>query len=165
MTKLMGEWYVQDEIESHYIVRSSGLYGRTPAVGKGGANFVETMLRLSAERDRLTVVGDEVLTPTFTEDLAAQLVTIIEKRPPFGLYHATHSGQCSWYEFACEIFRLEGVAMKVEPISSAQWKAKAKRPANSVLENAALTTHGCDVMPDWRDALARYMKRRPAASS
>lgn len=163
MTKLMGEWYVESACASHYIVRSSGLYGRTPAVGKGGANFVETMLRLAGERDRLTVVNDEVLTPTFAEDLARQLGAIMDKRPPFGVYHATNAGRCSWFEFAREIFRVAGVGVTVEPISSAAWKAPARRPANSVLENAALAAHGCNAMPEWRDALSRYLAGRPSS--
>jgi dTDP-4-dehydrorhamnose reductase len=140
MSKLMGEWYVADECERHYIVRSSGLYGRTPAVGKGGANFVETMLRLAGERDSLKVVSEEA--------------------PPFGVYHATNGGRCSWFEFAGEIFRIAGVEIDLQPISSREWNAPARRPANSVLNNDALTTHGCDVMPDWRDALARYLRQR-----
>jgi dTDP-4-dehydrorhamnose reductase len=160
MSKLMGEWYVQSECESHWIVRTSGLYGTAPCVGKGGANFVETMLRLAGERDSLTVVDDERLTPTFTEDLSRQLLTIIEHDPPPGVYHATNGGSCSWFEFAREIFRVGGVDVGLEPISAAQWKATAKRPANSVLENAALAAAGCDVMPDWHDALARYLGKR-----
>jgi dTDP-4-dehydrorhamnose reductase len=162
MTKLMGEWYVAGGCKRHYILRSSGLYGSTPAVGKGGANFVETMLRLARERDSLRVVSDEVLTPTYTVDLARQLRTIIEKEPPFGIYHATNGGRCSWFDFAGEIFRAAGVTVDLRPISSREWNAPAKRPANSVLNNDALTTHGCDVMPDWRDALARYLRQRAA---
>jgi dTDP-4-dehydrorhamnose reductase len=159
MSKLMGEWYVQAECAAHYIVRTSGLYGTSPCVGKG-TNFVETMLRLGAERDSLTVVDDEVLTPTFTEDLAAQLVFLVDKRPPFGVYHATNAGRCSWFEFAGEIFRETGASVELSPISSSEWGAPARRPANSVLENAALSAQGCDVMPDWRDALHRYLAKR-----
>jgi dTDP-4-dehydrorhamnose reductase len=161
MSKLMGEWYVESACADHYVVRTSGLYGLAPCVGKGGANFVETMLRLSGERDTLTVVDDEVLTPTFARDLAEQLCVIIDRHPPPGVYHATNAGHCSWYEFASEIFRVAGVSISLGPISSAQWKAPARRPANSVLENAALAAAGCDAMPDWRDALARYLSMRP----
>lgn len=165
MTKLMGEWYVQSECPLHYIVRTNGLYGHTPAVGKGGANFVETMLRLAGERDELTIVNDEVLTPTFSGDLAQQIRVIVERAPTPGLYHATNGGSCSWFEFAREVFRLGGVDVKTRPISSREWKAAARRPANSVLANEVLAAHDCYVMPEWRDALSRYMAGRPSGDS
>ena len=159
VTKLAGEWFVRQACSEHYIVRTSGLYGLHPCWGKG-TNFVETMLRLAAERDELRVVADEVLTPTFTEDLAAQIRRMMEAAPPFGVYHATNEGQCSWYEFAAEIFRLSGASVKLSPIASSQWKAAARRPSNSVLENAALKAASLNVFPEWKDALARYLHSR-----
>jgi len=143
----------------HYIVRTSGLYGTHKCWGKG-TNFVETMLRLSRDNTRLRIVRDEVLTPTFTEDLAAHIRRMIESRPPWGVYHATSDGRCSWFDFATEIFRLESVPIELEGITSAEWGAPARRPANSVLENAALKKAGLDEFPGWRDALERYLSSR-----
>jgi dTDP-4-dehydrorhamnose reductase len=163
-TKLVGEWFAADACPDHYIVRTSGLYGTHECWGKG-TNFVETMLRLSRDRTELEVVRDEVLTPTFTEDLAAQVRRMIEARPAPGIYHATNEGQCSWYDFATEIFRVAGTPITIKGITSAQWGAPAKRPANSVLENAALEAAGINIFSGWDDALARYLSKRQAGGS
>jgi len=159
VTKLAGEWFVQDTVPHHYIVRTSGLYGTHDCWGKG-TNFVETMLRLARDHTELKIVRDEVLTPTFTEDLAAQIRRMIDEEPPWGMYHATNEGQCSWFDFATEIFRLSGTPIAVQGITSDQWGAPARRPANSVLENAALKSAGINVFPDWGDALERYLGKR-----
>jgi len=159
MTKLLGEWFVQDECDAHYILRTSGLYGMNPCRGKG-TNFVETMLRLGTERDSLTVVADEWLTPTFTVDVAAQIVALAEKRPPWGVYHATNEGSCSWYEFAIAIFAGAGIEVDVSPVPASEWKTPTKRASNTVLENAALNAAGCNTFPDWKDALSRYLEKR-----
>lgn len=164
MTKLAGEWFTESECERHYTVRTSGLYGLAPCRGKG-TNFVEKMLELAKDRSELTVVNDEVLTPTFTADLAAQVALIVEGDLPPGVYHATNEGQCSWFDFATEIFRMSETPIGLSPISAAEWKAPAKRPAYSVLENAALEREGKNIMPDWADALERYIEQRKAALS
>ena len=109
------------------------------------------------------VVSDETLTPTFSVDLAAQIRTMIERDVAPGVYHATNAGSCSWFEFACEIFRLRGAAAAPQSISAAEWKSPVRRPHYSVLENRALAALKLDIMPEWRDALARYMAGRPAA--
>jgi dTDP-4-dehydrorhamnose reductase len=158
-TKLAGEQFVARACPDHYIVRTSGLYGTHECWGKG-TNFVETMLRLSRDHTRLQIVRDEVLTPTFTEDLAGHILRMIENRPPWGIYHATNDGRCSWFDFATEIFRLESVPIELEGITSAVWGAPARRPANSVLENAALKSADLDEFPGWRDALERYLSER-----
>jgi dTDP-4-dehydrorhamnose reductase len=158
-TKLAGERFVQTECATSYVVRTSGLYGTHECWGKG-TNFVETMIRLSRERTELKVVHDEVLTPTFTEDLAVHVRRIIESAPPVGIYHATNEGSCSWFDFATEIFRQTGTPITLEGITSAEWGAPAKRPANSVLENAALEAAGLNAFADWRDALGRYLAKR-----
>lgn len=158
-TKLAGERFVQTECTTCYIVRTSGLYGTHECWGKG-TNFVETMIRLSRERTELKVVRDEVLTPTFTEDLAVHIRRIIEHSPPVGIYHATNEGSCSWFDFATEIFCQTGTPIALEGITSAEWGAPAKRPTNSVLENAALKEAGLNVFADWRDALGRYLAKR-----
>ena len=158
-SKLAGERFVARSCPDHYIVRTSGLYGTHECWGKG-TNFVETMLRLSRDHTRLRIVRDEVLTPTFTENLAVHVRRMIESRPPWGVYHATNDGRCSWFDFATEIFRLECVPIELEGITSAEWGAPARRPANSVLENAALKKAGLDEFPGWRDALERYLSQR-----
>jgi dTDP-4-dehydrorhamnose reductase len=159
ITKLAGENYVRSVQPDHYIVRTSGLYGPFPCWGKG-RNFVETMLMLAAEKDMMHVVVDEILTPTYTKDLAKQVRTLIETSPPPGVYHATNDGECSWYEFASAIFEHSGMSPHLEKTTAAEWKAVAKRPAYSVLENAALRKAGIDTMPHWRDALKRYLSKK-----
>ena len=162
MSKLAGELFAGNECERHYVVRTSGLYGMAPCVGKG-TNFVETMLRLAGERSELKVVQDERLTPTFADDLAIQLGRIVEAPPAPGIYHATNAGDCSWYDFATEIFRLRKVPIRVRGIPASEWETPTRRPANSVLENAALAENGIDVMPGWKDALERYLEAKRAA--
>ncbi|UCG51754.1 MAG: dTDP-4-dehydrorhamnose reductase [Candidatus Latescibacterota bacterium] len=159
ITKLAGENYVRSAHPDHYIVRTSGLYGPYPCWGKG-TNFVDTMLTLAAQKDVLHVVDDEVLTPTYTEDLAEQLRTLIEASPPPGVYHATNDGECSWYEFARAIFEHTGMSPRIEKTTAAEWKAVAKRPAYSVLGNEALRLAGIETMPHWKDALGRYLSKK-----
>lgn len=159
MSKLAGEWFASDACAQHYILRTSGLYGIHECRGKG-TNFVETMLRLGAERETLSVVEDEVLTPTFTEDVAALIADIIDNKPRHGVYHATNEGSCSWRDFAMEIFTRCGLKVVVSGISAREWGAPARRPANSVLENKALEQIGMNHFGDWQDALSRYLSRR-----
>jgi dTDP-4-dehydrorhamnose reductase len=160
-TKLAGEYFSSAACPDHYILRTSGLYGTHECWGKG-TNFVETMLSLAKKRSSIRVVRDEILTPTFTEDLAALLAALIETPPAPGVYHATNQGQCSWYDFATEIFMCTRTPIELEGITAKEWGAPARRPANSVLENARLQAAGFDTFPDWRDALARYLKKRSA---
>ncbi len=157
-TKLAGELLVKEKCSQHYIVRTSGLYGSHKCWGKG-TNFVETMLKLARDHTQLRIVNDEILTPTLTEDLAVHVRNIIEKQPDFGLYHATNEGQCSWFDFATEIFLLTRTHIALEGISSSEWGAPARRPAYSVLDNAALEAAGLNQFPDWQDALKRYLTR------
>ncbi len=159
MSKLAGEWFVRAEGTAHAIVRTSGLYGWYECRGKGG-NFAETILARARQGQPLRVVSDERLTPTFTEDLAAQIRAIVERGVPGGLYHATNAGACSWFEFASELLKLARVQASIQPIPASEWKSPTRRPANSVLENRALAKLGIDRMPDWRDALARYVAAR-----
>jgi dTDP-4-dehydrorhamnose reductase len=158
-TKLAGERFVQTECPTCYVVRTSGLYGTHESWEKR-LNFVETMIGLSREKTLLKVVRDELVTPTFTEDLAVHIRRIIEKSPPAGIYHATNEGGCSWFDFATEIFRQTSTPIALQGITSAEWGAPAKRPANSVLENAALKEAGLNEFADWRDALQRYLVKR-----
>jgi len=161
MTKLAGERYVSQAGDDNIIVRTSGLYGVHACWGKG-RNFVDTMLALAKERDKVRVVVDEVLTPTLTEDLAAALRELIESSPAGGIYHATNEGACSWFEFAGKIFELSEVKIHLERTTSAEWKATAKRPAYSVLENTRLKAAGLGAMPRWENALERYLDKQRA---
>ncbi len=163
-SKLAGEWFVQSASDASVIVRSSGLYGRYRCSGKG-TSFAETILSRARQGQPLRVVSDERLTPTFTEDLAAQMGLMIEHGVPAGVYHATNAGACSWYEFAVELLRLAGVRDSISPIPASEWKSPTRRPANSVLENRALASLNLDRMPDWRDALARYVAALEKAPS
>lgn len=156
-SKLWGERYVAEAAPRHAIVRSSGLYGTRPCRGKGGANFVQTMLRLAAERDELRVVSDEIVTPTWTRDLAVQLERVADAGAT-GLFHATPQGEVSWYEFAATIFAIAGLRIRVVPIPAAEYPSKARRPPYSVLDNARLREAGLDVMPDWKVGLRNYLE-------
>jgi dTDP-4-dehydrorhamnose reductase len=160
VSKLAGEYLVACKLPEHYIIRTSGLYGLAGSGSKGG-NFVESMLRLARERDAVAVVGDQILTPTYTVDLARTIVQIIHTRS-YGLYHVTNSGECSWFEFARQIFDLTGTSVHLTEITTARFNAPAARPAYSVLAHTRLRREGLDDLPDWRDALARYLVSQDA---
>lgn len=149
-TKYEGELAVQELLEKYFIVRIAWVFG------VNGKNFVKTMLNLSETRDSLTVVDDQFGSPTYTYDLSRLLVDMIQTEK-YGVYHATNEGFCNWYEFACAIFEEAGISMKVSPVSSAQYAAKAKRPANSRMSKEKLSQNGFERLPEWRDALRRYL--------
>lgn len=151
LTKYLGEREVQNILEKYFIVRISWVFG------KNGSNFVKTMLRLGQGRKELRVVCDQVGSPTYTYDLAKLLCEMIQT-DKYGIYHATNEGYCSWYEFACEIFKVAGMDVKVTPIKSDEYPTKAKRPANSRLSKKRLELMGFNLLPHWRDALKRYIK-------
>lgn len=156
-SKLAGETFVRATCPRHVVVRTCGLYGQHAARGKG--NFVETMLRLGKERPELKIVADQRCTPTSTADLAVALVQLL-KTGSSGVYHATNSGDCSWFEFATEIFRLANLPVKVIPVTAASYGAKARRPDFSVLDGSKLATTIGSPMPAWLDAVARYLRQR-----
>jgi len=156
-SKLAGEWAVR--ATGAHIIRTSGVYGLNACRGKG-TNFVETMIKRAQSGATTRVVADEVLTPTFSTDLADRIRVIIENRTPDGVYHATNSGSCSWFEFAREIFRHAGAARAPEAITAKEWNSPVRRPSYSVLDNHALAALGIEKMPEWRDALSRYMSER-----
>lgn len=165
-SKLAGERAVRAANPHHYILRTSGLYGHAPPRGRG-QNFAEMMLRRAEEcraGGAVEAVSDQRLSPTSTRSVAQQLPKIIG-RAPFGLYHVTNAGGCSWFEFAQELFRLASLSVDLRPISSAQLGRPARRPANTVLENAALRALGLDFMPPWREALAEYLRARKPATA
>ena len=159
ISKLGGERVIRYMLKKYYLIRLSGLYGHAGCTGKGNINFVETMLRLAGEKKQIRVVVDQVLTPTSTRDAARKIHELIQTGR-YGLYHMTNTGSCSWYEFACHIFRLSGISVDIEPITSLQLGAKALRPAYSVLDNVNLRKAGLEDMRHWKQALAEYISSR-----
>lgn len=149
-TKLMGENAVRKICDKYFIVRISWVFG------KNGKNFVKTMLRLSEERDEITVVSDQIGSPTYTPDLAALFCRMIET-DKYGIYHATNENYCSWAEFAAEIMRLSGAKTKIIPIPSSEYKTAAVRPANSRMSKASLDNAGFPRLPSWQNALERFI--------
>jgi dTDP-4-dehydrorhamnose reductase len=156
ISKLAGEHYALCENRKTFVVRTSGIYGSHPCRAKRGENFVRLMLRLGRERGKVKVVDDEFVSPTYTVDLANQMVRLAGT-DEFGLYHATSAGECSWNEFATAIFEEAAMHVLTEGATSADFPAKVRRPAYSVLDNRALQDRGLDVMPTWQDALKRYV--------
>lgn len=158
MSRLAGEWAVCHYCERAYVVRTCGLYGLAGRTNRTG-NFVETMLKLARTGKSIRVVSDQIVTPTSTQDLAAKTAELLAAGAPFGTYHMTNTGECSWYEFACEIFRLAGMKADLAPTTGAEFGAKAKRPAYSVLDNAAMRAAGLGEFRDWHEALADYAEQ------
>jgi dTDP-4-dehydrorhamnose reductase len=155
-SKLAGEYLARSTCPRHFVVRSCGLYGVAGSSGKGG-NFVELMLRLAREGKPIRVVDDQRVSPTFTADLAAKVVELLDS-PRYGLYHITNSGDCSWYEFAVEIFRQTGLTPDLSRTTSEAFGAKARRPRYSVLANRGLEEAGLKPMRSWREALSTYLE-------
>lgn len=151
LTKYEGEQMLQKYVEKFYIVRISWVFGIN------GNNFIKTMIRLGKEKGEVKVVSDQVGSPTYTADLAVLLCDMIES-DKYGIYHATNEGICSWYEFACEIFKVANMDVKVTPVDSNAFPAKAKRPKNSRMNKDKLVINGFDRMPSWQDATQRYIK-------
>ena len=162
VAKLAGEHFVRARVERHYILRVTGLYGVAGSSGKGG-NFVELMLRLAREGKPIRVVDDQRMTPTYTVDLAHQIAILIETGQ-YGLYHATNQGDCTWYEFAEEVFRQSGLSPNLSSAKTGDFGERATRPAYSVLENRALRALGLDYMRPWQAALAAYLEERHQVS-
>lgn len=161
-SKLAGERLVAAYAPRHFVIRSTGLYGVAGASGKGG-NFVETMIRLG-KAGPVRVVDDQVMTPTATADLAAAVALLLSRqgRPevPYGIYHLTSGGQCSWYVFAKTIFELCGMTVDLTPITTAESGSKARRPAFSVLDHGKWMRAGFAELRPWREALADYLKAK-----
>lgn len=149
--KYEGELAVEKYLEKYYIVRIAWVFG------VNGKNFIKTMLNLSETHDELSVVNDQIGSPTYTYDLAKLLVDMVET-DKYGRYHATNEGLCTWYEFATEIFRQAGKEITVHPVTSDQFPSKARRPHNSRMSKDKLEANGFDRLPTWQDALNRYLK-------
>lgn len=152
-SKLAGETAVQELVEKHFIVRISW------AFGMHGNNFINVMLRRAQEQSKVGVVADQIGSPTYTADLAPLLCDMI-KTEKYGIYHATNEGECSWAEFAEEIFRLSGINSKVDRLLSTDYPTKAIRPLNSRLDKQSLEAAGFQKLPAWQDALKRYLEEK-----
>ncbi len=150
-SKLAGEEAVQILISNYFIVRISWVFG------KNGNNFIRTMLRLSEDHPEVSVVSDQIGSPTYTADLAPLLCDMIETEK-YGVYHATNEGYCSWADFAETIFRAAGCSTKVKHITTAEYPTRAVRPENSRLSKKSLDEGGFRRLPIWQDALNRYLK-------
>ena len=153
-TKYEGELAVEELLKKYFTVRIAWVFGLN------GKNFIKTMLRLGKERGAVSVVDDQIGSPTYTYDLARLLVDMIQTEK-YGRYHATNEGLCSWYEFACEIFKQAGMDVKVTPVDSetynAMYPTAAKRPKNSRMSKDKLEKNGFERLPAWQDALSRYL--------
>ena len=152
-SKLDGELAVANTLEKYYIVRIAWVFG------VNGKNFIRTMLGVGRKYDEVRVVNDQIGTPTYTLDLAVLLADMAET-DKYGYYHATNEGgYISWYDFACEIYRQAGLHTRVAPVTTAEYGlSKAARPFNSRLDKSKLAANGFTPLPDWKDALARYLK-------
>lgn len=155
-TKSEGEEAVKKYTDRYFIVRTAWVFG------VNGNNFVKTMLRLAQQgKTELNVVCDQIGSPTYTHDLAPLLCDMIETEK-YGVYHATNENFCSWCEFAAEIFAQAGYRMKVNPVTTEEYgrlvKQQAARPLDSRLDKSVLTAKGFRPLPDWKDALKRYLK-------
>jgi dTDP-4-dehydrorhamnose reductase len=158
LTKLQGEQAIQANWEKHFIIRTSWVYSQF------GNNFMKTMLRLASERDSLSVVADQIGTPTNAVDLAEVLIVIIVSSfkfqvSSFGIYNFSNEGQCSWYDFANEIFRQKGVSIDLKPIPTSAYPTPAKRPAYSVLDKTKIRSTFDIKINDWQTSLARCINQ------
>lgn len=151
LTKCDGEKVIENLLSKYFIVRISWVFG------VNGNNFIKTMLRLGKERGAVSVVNDQIGSPTYTADLSKLAVDMI-LTDKYGIYHATNEGTCSWYNFACEIFKQANLEVDVTPVDSNAFPVKALRPKNSRMEKSQLDKNGFSRLPSWQDALKRYLK-------
>ena len=154
ISKLAAEHFTRQN-PKHYIIRIASVFGKAGASGKGG-NFVETMITKAKKNEPITVIDDMWMSPTYTKNASSTLKEIIEKQLPYGIYHATNKGYCSWYQFAEQIFQFTGLTPDLTPIKTDQLTMKAKRPRFSALKSIKLPQYGIE-MPTWRKALREYL--------
>ena len=150
ITKRHGEEKVEQNCKKYYIFRTAWLYG-------DGNNFVRTMLKLGKEKEEVSVVNDQHGSPTYSVDLASIIYQAIEKKIPYGIYHATNQGFTTWYELTKKIYEMENLSCKVKPVTSEEFVRPAKRPKNSMLNKEKLLTQGIQI-PSWEDAVERYLR-------
>ena len=152
ISKLAGE-FLAKRVEKHYIIRVASLFGVSGCRAKGGGNFVKTMINFAKTKKAVQVTSNIVCSPTYTLDAAIRIKEILEKKLPYGIYHVTNSGSCSWYEFAVEIFNRIGVNIKVEKRIESEEIAGVKRPLYS-----ALTSIKIKPLRHWKEALKSYLE-------
>lgn len=150
-TKHSGEIYIRDILNKFYIVRTAWLYGYN------GPNFVTTMLNLAKKMDSISVVADQVGSPTYTVDLSKAIAELV-KKPAYGIYHITNSDHCSWYEYAQEIFKIAEIEIEVKPVTTEEFGSPAPRPRYSVLDNYNWKMEGFPEIRSYKDALAEYIE-------
>jgi len=156
-SKLSGEYFISSILEKFYILRLSGIYGKNICIEKG-YNFVDKILKIGEEKGEVKVVDDEILTPTFTEEIAAQIAHMIKENAEFGLYHVSAEGKCSWYEFTKEIFRIKDNGVTVHKALPGEFSGGVNRPAYSVLENKHLKDQELNILTNWKSGLKKYIQ-------
>ncbi|MEM3596554.1 MAG: dTDP-4-dehydrorhamnose reductase [Candidatus Bathyarchaeia archaeon] len=157
ISKLAGEFCTKQN-PKHYVIRVASLFGVAGASGKGG-NFIETMIAKAKANEPIKVVDDMWMSPTYTRDAAETIKKILELNVPYGIYHATNSGYCSWFEFAKEIFKITGLNPNLTPTKTEQLQMKAKRPRFSALKSTKLPRYGI-LMRSWKEALREYLAEK-----
>ena len=158
-TKASGEFFVRSIAANSLVIRVSAIYGKNPCRAKGGNNFVNLMLKLGNEKPEVRVVAHEFVSPTPTMDIARQLAHIASSNLT-GICHATSESQCSWYEFAQEIFRIAGIKTPLNIAQPGEFAVNTPRPFYSVLENNLLKKNGLNIMRDWREGLKDYLSQQ-----
>ena len=154
ISKLAAEYFTKQN-PKHYIIRIAGVFGKAGASGKGG-NFVETMIKKAKNNEPIAVIDDMWMSPTYTKDASSIITRIAEKQLPYGIYHATNKGLCSWYQFAQHIFKITGLNPNLTPIKTEQLAMKAKRPRFSALKSIKLHKYDLE-MATWQEALCKYL--------
>ena len=150
-TKLEAEEFIKRHMEKYFIIRTAWLYGTN------GKNFVKTMLNLAKDNPEIAVVNDQRGSPTFTVDLANAICELVET-DKYGIYHVTNSGDCTWYDFARNIFELANIDVKIKPVTTEEYPTPAKRPKYSVLSHEKWNNSGLKPLRNYKDALREYMK-------
>ena len=157
-SKYLGEIFVKNCLSQHYIVRTSSLYGTRGAKGKG-ENFIDTITKSGKQGKCLEVVDDIYMSPTYTKDLAGMVGEIVENDLPFGIYHISNKGSCSWFEFAKNILKVSGINRQIKPIKSKDFAGRARRPKSTVLANTKIESLGFK-MRTWEKALEEFIGER-----
>jgi dTDP-4-dehydrorhamnose reductase len=155
LSKYVGEFFTKNYSARSYIIRVSSIYGVKGARGKGG-NFVETMIQKARHKEKIQIVNEIIMSPTYTKDAAEAIKKIVKSNLPLGIYHVTNKGYCSWYEFAKAIFDILRLDVNLEPIAMSELKSKARRPRFSALESTKLSNY-CIEMRSWKEALKDYL--------
>ncbi|MGE7636047.1 dTDP-4-dehydrorhamnose reductase [Bacillus paramycoides] len=158
ISKLTGEHFIKNHLDKYFIFRVSSLFGKAGASGKGG-NFVETMIQLGKQGSTIKVVNDQVMSPTHTLEIARAVFAFIDQDiQEYGVYHCSGEGECSWYDFAKEIFDQLNMEIDLVPVSHSNYPAKAKRPSYSVLDNVKINE--IYQMVNWKSSLTEYLSRK-----